>query len=131
MMHIVLQDVFQDCPVYHVFQKEFIGKKLAGEIQLHVDRAEKKRIHDAQLLMRLDFESSFAWLLEKIATLKVCRNETRYQIETNKDVLLQFDQNARNIYERLLLTIEAEIKAREQQLLLGIKIMLRDSCIDV
>ena len=29
MIHTVLQDVFQDCPVYHVFQKEFIGEKLA------------------------------------------------------------------------------------------------------
>ena len=35
-----------------------------------------------------------------------------------------------NIYEQLLLTIEAEIKAREKQLLLGIKLMLRDNCID-
>ena len=34
MIHTVLQDVFQDCPVYHVFQKEFIGEKLAWEIQL-------------------------------------------------------------------------------------------------
>ena len=45
MIYTVLQDVFQDCPVYHVFQKEFIGEKLAGEIQLQIDkslRAEKE-----------------------------------------------------------------------------------------
>ena len=119
--------MFQDCPVYHVFQKKFIGEKLAGEIQLQIDtalRAENK------LLIRYDFESSFAWLLEKIANLKVCRDETRVQIETNKDVLLEFDQNDRNIYEQLLLAIKAETNAREQQLLLGIKIILRDNCID-
>ena len=132
MIHTVLQDVFQDCPVYHVFQKEFIGEKLAGEIQLQIDealRAEKKKLQD-KLLMRYDFESSFACLLEKIANLKVCHDQTRVQIETNKDMLLEFNQNARNIYEQLLLTIEAEINAREQQVLLGIKIILRDNCID-
>ena len=132
MIHTVLQDVFQDCPVYHVFQKEFIGEKLAGEIQFQIDkalRAEKKNLQD-KVLMRYDFESSFAWLLEKIANLKVCRDQTRVQIEMNKDVLLEFDQNERNVYEQLLLTIEAESNAREQQLLLGIKIMLRHSCID-
>ena len=79
--------------------------------------------------MRYDFESSFAWLLEKIANLKVCRDQIeRVQIERNKDVLLEYNQNARNIYEELLLTIEAEINAREQQLLLGIKLILRDNC---
>ena len=35
-----------------------------------------------------------------------------------------------NIYEQLLLTIEAEINAREQQHILGIKLILRDNCID-
>ena len=132
MIHTVLQDLFKDCPVYHVFQKEFIGEKLAGEIQFQIDkalRAEKKNLQD-KLLMLYDFESSFAWLLEKIANLKVCRDETRVQIEANKDVLLEFDQNDRNIYEKLLLAIKAETNAREQQLLLGIKIILRDNCID-
>ena len=40
MIHTVLQDVFQDCPVYHVFQKEFIGEKLAGEIQLQIGKGQ-------------------------------------------------------------------------------------------
>ena len=132
MIHTVLQDVFQDCPVYHVFQKEFIGEKLAGEIQFQIDkalRAKKKNLKD-KLLMLYDFESSFAWLLERITNLKVYRDQ---KIETNKDVLLWllgFNQNARNPYEKLLLTIEAEIQAREQQLLLGIKLILGDNCID-
>ena len=94
MIHTVLQDVFKDCPVHHVFQKEFIGEKLAGEIQFQIDkalRAEKKNLQD-KLLMRYDFESSFAWLLERIANLKVYRDQ---KIETNKDVLLRFNQNAR------------------------------------
>merc|ERR1712051_304619 len=43
MIHTVLQDVIQDCPVYEVFQREFIGEKLAGEIQLQIDSGEKKK----------------------------------------------------------------------------------------
>ena len=35
MIQVVLQNYgIQDCPVYEFFQKEFIGEKLAGEIQL-------------------------------------------------------------------------------------------------
>ena len=122
MIHTVLQDVFQDCPVYYVYQKEFIGEKLAGEIQLQIDKALRAEKEKDKPLMRYDFESSFAWLLERIANLKVYRDQ---KIETNKDVLLWllgFNQNARNPYEKLLLTIEAEI-------ILGIKLILRDNCI--
>ena len=35
-----------------------------------------------------------------------------------------------NIYEQLLLAFEETINTRKQQLLLGIKIILRDNCID-
>ena len=40
MIHIVLQDVIQDCPIYEVFQTKFIGKKLAEEIQLQIDKGQ-------------------------------------------------------------------------------------------
>ena len=41
MIHTILQGLIQGCPVYEVFQKEFIGEKLAGEIRSQIDKAEK------------------------------------------------------------------------------------------
>ena len=134
MIHTVLQDVFKDCPVHHVFQKEFIGEKLAEEIQLQIDRAEKVKQPEPQ--MRLDFESSFAWLFEAIASLKVRRDKEIYLKEKNEDLSLQFNQDviyqgAKNISDRMLENIKKELKVREEQLLLGIKITLHESCTDV
>ena len=134
MIHISLQDVIQDCPVYKVFQKEFIGEKLAKEIELQIDRAVKEKQPEPQ--MRLDFESSFAWLLEAIASLKVRRDKENYLKEKNKDLSLQFNQDiiyqgAKNISDRMLENIKKELKVREEQLLLGIKITLHESCTDV
>ena len=40
MIHIVLLDVIQDCPIYEVFQTKFIGKRLAEEIQLQIDKGQ-------------------------------------------------------------------------------------------
>ena len=40
MIYIVLQDVIQDCPIYEVFQTKFIGRKLAEEIQLQIDKGQ-------------------------------------------------------------------------------------------
>ena len=134
MIHIILQDVIQDCPVNKVFQKEFIGEKLAEEIQLQIDRAVKKKQPEPQ--MGLDFKSSFAWLLEAIASLKACRDQENYQKEKNKVLSLQFNQDiiyqdAKNISDRMLEKIKEELKAREEQLLLGIKVTLYESCTDV
>ena len=134
MIHIILQDVIQDCPVYKVFQKEFIGEKLAEEIQLQIDRAVKEKQPEPQ--MGLDFKSSFAWLLEAIASLKACRDKENYQKEKNKDLSLQFNQDviyqgAKNMSDQMLEIIKEELKAREEQLLLGIKVTLHESCTDV
>ena len=49
MIRIVLQDGIEDCPVYEIFEEEFIGKKLAGEIQLQIDRAEKEKQQDPKM----------------------------------------------------------------------------------
>ena len=117
MIHIVLQDVIQDCPVYEVFQKKFIGGKLVGEIQLQIDGIEKKKQKYPKMC---EFESDFSWLLESIINLKVCRGKIEDQKRKNKDQLLQLDQNAKNINDQILELIEA----RKQQLLLGIQITL-------
>ena len=55
IIHVVLQDVIQDCPVYEVFQKEFVGENIAGEIQSQIDKAEKDKFHRP----KLRFESNF------------------------------------------------------------------------
>ena len=117
MIHVVLQDVIQDCPVYEVFQKKFIGGKLVGEIQLQIDGIEKKKQKYPKMC---EFESDFSWLLESIINLKVCRGKIEDQKRKNKDQLLQLDQNAKNINDQILELIEA----RKQQLLLGIQITL-------
>ena len=117
MIHIVLQDVIQDCPVYEVFLKKFIGGKLVGEIQLQIDGIEKKKQKYPKMC---EFESDFSWLLESIINLKVCRGKIEDQKRKNKDQLLQLDQNAKNINDQILELIEA----RKQQLLLGIQITL-------
>ena len=82
MIHIVLQDVIQDCPVYEVFQKKFIGEKLVGEIQLQIDETEK----DEQKYSKI-FESSFSWLLQRITNMKVCRDLIEHQKSINHQLL--------------------------------------------
>jgi hypothetical protein len=61
VVYAVLQGVIHDCPRYNVFQKEFIGRKFAEEIQSEIDRAD---------LNRFRFTQSFLiWLQSKIQTL--------------------------------------------------------------
>ena len=127
MIHIVLQDVLQDCPVYEVFQKKFIGEKLFGEIQLQIDGTEKE---EQKYPKTCEFESSFSWLLEGIANLKVCRDKIEHQKSINHQ-LLQLDQNFKNINDQILELREEEVKVRKHQLLLGIKTTRIASCIDV
>ena len=91
MIHIILQDVIQDCPVYKVFQKKFISEKLAEEIQLQIDRAEKGK--QSKPVMGLDLEYSFAWLLEAITSLKVRHDNEKYLKEKSKDLSLRFNRD--------------------------------------
>ena len=83
MIHIVFQDGIEDCPDYQVFQQEFIGNKLAGEIQLQIERAviqfkiQNPNGHPMPMPM-MDancncFESRFACLVEKITQIEACR----------------------------------------------------------
>ena len=73
MIHTVLQGLTQDCPVYEVFRKEFVGEKLAGEIRSQIDQAEM----DKHLRPKLRFESNFDWLFEQISDVKVSRDKPR------------------------------------------------------
>ena len=87
MIHIVLQDVIQDCPVYEVFQKDFIGEKLFGEIQLQVDAAEEEKQPYAKIPKRGNrFKLNFARLLETIITVKVSRDEMKRQKEILEEI---------------------------------------------
>ena len=125
IIHVVLQDVIQDCPVYEVFQKELIGEKLNEEIQSQIDRAEKEK-HKCQKLPEYDncFESNFAALFAQITELKVRCDELRYQREIDKYLIPLFDQNVMNVYQKWLEKENELSKSRRNKLLLGIKITL-------
>ena len=65
LVHSAVQDVVHDCPDYKVFQKEFIGRKQAEEIQSEIDRARLRR-----------FDQSFLPCLQrKIRFLKQLQEE--------------------------------------------------------
>ena len=90
MIQVVLQDVIQDCPVYNFFQKEFIGEKLAGEIQLKIDSVvytfvEKEKQPNAK--WGNHFNLDVARLLEQIADLNVRLEEEYSWLESASNVL--------------------------------------------
>ena len=122
MIHIVLQDVIQDSPDYEVFQKEFIGEKLAGEVQLQIDKAEKEK-QDPKLGL-FDFRKSFAWMFNKVTSVIECRQ----MIENVKKRKTEYDEN---IYEQLLLEMKKKLELCKKLLLIGIESTVRNSCVDV
>ena len=125
MIYIVLQDVIQDCPVYEVFQKEFVGENLAGEIQSQIDKAEKEKFQRP----KLRFESNFDWLFEQITKVKVSRDNLRSQKDprlSEPRLIPLWDQNLERLYQDLLGAFKNEIKIHEKQLLLVIRITLLD-----
>ena len=125
MIHIVLQDVVHECPDYEVFQKQFIGQKLAGEIQLQMDQAKKEKQQLAKLRTdRFDFRKSFAWMFNEATRVMECHDE----IEFEKELKTFYDNN---IYEELLETYKVKLDAHEMILLIGIRQTVRDSCVDV
>ena len=121
MIQVVLQDGIQDCPVYDFFQKEFIGEKLAGEIQFQIDSVEKEKQPIAKFpKWGNHFKLNVSGLLEQIAELNVRREEIRSFKEFNN--VLQFDQEyqdleIQNLYQEWLETTRKELKARKERLL--------------
>jgi hypothetical protein len=119
MVQILFQDVIQDCPVpvYEVFQKEFIGEKLAGEIQSQI-----MEIHKYPKLpgycYKFDYNAPFAWMLRHITNMKVRLSEVKW------DDLYESDQNLKNLYELWLKQSKTEYKAGQKLLLLGMEVTL-------
>ena len=125
MIHIVLQDVIQDSPDYKVFQKKFLGEKLAGEVQLQVDKAEKEKYQDPKLIADLiDFKKSFAWMFNEVTSVIKCRE----QIEFEKERKTYYEKN---VYEQLLEKIKEKLEVCIRLLLIGIQLTVRTSCKDV
>ena len=90
MIQVFFQDLIQNCPVYDFFQKEFIGEKLAGEIQLKIDSVvytfvEKEKQPNAK--WGNHFNLDVARLLEQIADLNVRLEEEYSWLESASNVL--------------------------------------------
>ena len=75
VVHALLQCVIHDCPDYKVFQKEFIGRKLAEEIQSEIDRADFERFRYPQTFL--------PWLQGKIRCLSYLQERLKSQEEEN------------------------------------------------
>ena len=126
MIHIVLQDVIQDSPDYDIFQKDFIGQKLGGEVQLQIDKAEKENQQPPELCVnRFDFRKSFAWMFNEVTSVKKCREEMKFEKERKS---YPFDKNT---HEQLLEYQKKKLEICEKLLLIGIQVTVRDSCVDV
>jgi len=124
MVQVLFQDVIQDCPVpvYKVFEREFIGEKLAGEIQSQI--MEKHKYPKlSQYYFILDYKAPFAWIVGHITHMKVRRDEVIREKEDNKD-LLESDQNLKNLYELWVEASKREYKAGQKLLLLRMKFTL-------
>ena len=119
MVQILFQDVIQDCPVpvYEVFQKEFTGEKLVGEIQSQI-----MELHKYPKLpgycYKFDYNAPFSWMLRHITNMKVRLNEVKW------DDLYKSDENLKNLYERWLKQSKTEYKAGQKLLLLGMEVTL-------
>ena len=125
MIQVFLQNGIQDCPVYAVFRKEFIGETLADEIQLQIDSVvytfveKEKQPNDK---WGAHFKLDVARLLEQIADLNVRLEE----IEIRKCIamsmagpvnVLQFDQEYQNLYQEWHELSRKDLKAGKELLL--------------
>ena len=124
MIHIAIQDVIQDCPVYEGFQNEFIGEKLSREIKLQIDtstRAEKAKLPKCDN----HFDLRFARLLEIITSLKGFRDQTRGQKEAIENLrLLHLGQEFQNLYQGWLEACRKTQKSSKQLLISSVRITL-------
>ena len=92
LVHSAVQDVVHDCPDFKVFQKEFIGRKQAEEIQSEINRARLRR-----------FDQSFLPCLQrKIEFLK------QLQEEHSRSPLLCREVGEVQYHQRMLLRVIEE-----------------------
>ena len=111
VVHAALQSVIQDCPVYEVFQKEFIGRQLAEEIQSEIDSAHLNRF-------RYESESRkkfLPWLQRKIVILKDLQEHLQEQEDIFLDWGINYDQD---LFQSTL----DDIQRCQRELLRGIEI---------
>jgi len=124
IVQILFQDVIKECPVpvYEVFQKEFIGEKLVGEIQSQI-MEKHKYAKLPEYCYSFDYKAPFAWMVGHINMMNVRRDAVRREKENNK-YLLEIDQNLKNLYELWLEASKEGYKSGQKLLLLGMKITL-------
>ena len=108
VVHAALQSVIQDCPVYEIFQKEFI----AEEIQSEIDRAAH--------LNRFRYESEsrkkfLPWLKRKIVILKDLQEHFQEQEDIFIDWGINYDQD---LFQSTL----DDIQLCQREILRGIEI---------
>ena len=111
VVHAALQSVIQDCPVYEVFQKEFIGRQLAEEIQSEIDSAHLNRF-------RYESESRkkfLPWLQRKTVILKDLHEHLQEQEDIFLDWGINYDQD---LFQSTL----DDIQRCQRELLRGIEI---------
>ena len=111
VVHAALQSVIQDCPVYEVFQKEFIGRQLAEEIQSGIDSAHLNRF-------RYESESRkkfLPWLQRKTVILKDLHEHLQEQEDIFLDWGINYDQD---LFQSTL----DDIQRCQRELLRGIEI---------
>ena len=105
------KSVIQDCPVYEVFQKEFIGRQHAEEIQSEIDSAHLNRLR-YEWASRKKF---LPWLQRKIVTLK----DLQEHLEEQEDIFttwgINYDQD---LFQSTL----DDIQRCQRELLRGIEI---------
>ena len=84
LVHSAVQDVVHDCPDYKVFQKEFIGRKQAEEIQSEIDRAHLRR-----------FDRPVSWVSETVTSsgfLKKLQEDLKSQGQLFSGSKVQYHQ---------------------------------------
>lgn len=124
IVQILFQDVIKECPVpvYKVFQKEFIGEKLVGEIQSQImEKHNNSKL--SEYCYSFDFKAPFAWMVGHINHMNVRRDMVSREKENYK-YLLESDENLKNLYELLLEESKEGYKLGQKLLLLGLKITL-------
>ena len=74
---------------------------------------------------KLCFESNFDWLVEQITDVKVSRDKHRFLKEYwNDPKVTSLPQEAKNMYQDLLVAFKVTLKTRENLLLSAIRLIV-------
>jgi len=126
VIHAALQGVIHDCPIYKVFQKEFIGRKLYEEIQSEIDRANEI------VPNRFKFESGASFwpgLQRKIVVLQDLQDYLYLQKQADDRppnyICLGCGTDC---YHDLIQTTQKDIQDLQREILLWIEIEFNTVC---